>query len=85
MKPYEIRFSREAAEDVKKLSPYLRRKLKDILVSVVATDPRSGKKLAGDLVGFYSIRLSYRDRIVYSIDAKGRTVYVHRARTHYGD
>jgi len=83
--PYEIRFTKEAEKDVKKLSPGLRRKLREILLETVAVDPWSGKPLVGDLKGFYSIRLTYRDRIVYSIDEKARIVFVHRARTHYGD
>jgi Txe/YoeB family toxin of Txe-Axe toxin-antitoxin module len=31
------------------------------------------------------MRLSYKDRLVYSIDEGSRTVFVHRARTHYVD
>lgn len=85
MKPYEIRFTKVAAKDVKKLSPHLKAKLKKILFSTVATEPKSGKRLVGDLHGFYSIRLSYNDRIVYSIDEHSHTVFVHRAMTHYGD
>jgi Txe/YoeB family toxin of Txe-Axe toxin-antitoxin module len=45
----------------------------------------SGKKLAGDLQGFYSVRLTLKDRIVYSVDQATRTIFVHRARTHYGE
>ena len=55
MKPFSIRFTKEAAKDVTKLSPHLRRKLREILLANVATDPFSGKKLVGDLQGFYSI------------------------------
>ena len=85
MKPYDVRFTKEAAKDVRKLSLRLKRKLKDILLSTVSIEPKSGKRLVGDLKGFYSIRLSYKDRIVYSIDEDTRTVFIHRARTHYGD
>ena len=85
MTSYEIRFTKEAAKDIKKLTPRLRRKLRDILVETVAVEPRSGRRLVGDLQGFYALRLSYKDRIVYSIDEKVWTVFVHRARTHYGD
>ena len=85
MKPYKIRFTKEAAKDVKKVAPRLRQKLKTILLSSVATDPRSGKKLVGDLEGFYSLRLTYKDRIIYSVDKKSHTVFIHRARTHYGE
>ncbi len=82
---YEIRLTKESAKDVKKLSPQLNKKLKDILQNHISLDPYSGKKLVGQLKGFYSIHLSYQDRIVYSIDEQNRTVYIHRAKTHYGE
>ena len=48
-------------------------------------NPYEGKRLLGDLAGSYSYRLTYKDRIVYSLDEKQRTIYIERARTHYGD
>ncbi len=85
MTRYEIRFSKEAKKDVKRLSPKLRAKLKTILLEVITEDPFAGKKLLGDLAGNYSYRLTYKDRIVYSIDEAAGIVYVKRARTHYGE
>lgn len=85
MKPYHILFTKEAAKDVKKLNPKLQKKLKEILNNNIANDPLSGKKLIGDLEGFYSVRLTHQDRIVYSIEQKDHTVFIHRARTHYGE
>ena len=85
MTPYAIRFTKEAVKDVDKLQPRLKEKLKIVLREQVAPNPRCGKRLAGDLAGFFSLRLSYRDRLVYSVDDGSRTVFVHRARTHYGD
>jgi mRNA-degrading endonuclease RelE of RelBE toxin-antitoxin system len=85
MTPYEIRFTKEAVKDFHKLTPKLQRKLREILSESVAKDPRCGKRLIGDLADFFSFRLSYRDRIVYSVDEAARTVIVHRARTHYGE
>ena len=85
MKPYHILLTKEAVKDVRKLTPRLREKLKAMLVNHLALDPFSGKKLAGDLDGFYSLRLTYQDRIVYTIDETSGTVIIHRARTHYGD
>ena len=85
MKPFSVRFTREAAKDVKRLSPRLRQKLREVLLADVATDPFAGKKLVGDLLGFYSVSLTHKDRIVYSVDAATRTIFVHRARTHYGE
>jgi mRNA interferase RelE/StbE len=85
VKPYVIVLTKEAAKDAKKLPPRLRRKLREMLLADVAIDPHSGKKLVGDLLGFYSVRLTIKDRIVYSIDEQTHTVTVHRARTHYGE
>lgn len=82
---YEIRVTREARKDIDTLSPKLKAKARDILLNVIAKDPYQGKKLLGDLAGSYSVRLSYKDRILYSIDEKHKTVFVERARTHYGD
>ena len=77
MKPYEIRFTKEAVKDFKKLTPRLQEKLKEILTHSIAPDPQFGKRLVGDLTGFFSVRLSFKDRIVYSIDDKSKTVFVH--------
>ncbi len=82
---YRIRFTRQADKDIKRLSPKLQSKLKDILRNRVATDPYSGKPLIGDLKGYYSIRLSHKDRVVYSISDDELLVLVIRAKTHYGN
>ena len=82
---YEIRVTHRAEKDIKKLTPQLKRKLYDILTEVIAHDPFQGKKLVGDLAGSYSCRLTYKDRIVYSIDPKNKVVYIERAATHYGE
>jgi len=82
---FEVRITHRAEKDIKKLTPSLKRKLYDILTEVIAQDPFQGKKLVGDLEGSYSYRLTYRDRIVYSIDVKNRTVYIEQAATHYGE
>ena len=85
MARYEIRFTKEAMKDVQKLSPQLTVKLKDILRNKIYVEPYTGKKLVGQLKGFYSIRLNYQDRIVYSVDEENLTIYIHRAKTHYGE
>jgi len=85
MKPYGIRLTREAVKDFDKLTPKLQRKLAEILTRSISPDPWCGKRLVGDLTGFYSFHLTYKDRIVYSVDEASRTVFVHRVRTHYGD
>jgi Txe/YoeB family toxin of Txe-Axe toxin-antitoxin module len=83
VKAFTVRFTKEAAKDVKGLPPRLRQKLREILLAGVAGDPFSGKKLVGDMRGFYSVRLTHKDCIVFSVDEAARTVFVHRARTHY--
>lgn len=82
---YEIRITRRAEKDIKKLTSQLKDKLYDILTEAIAKDPYQGKKLIGDLAGSYSYRLTYKDRIVYSIDSRHRIVYLERAATHYGN
>ena len=81
---YEIRFTREAFKDVKKLSSKLQKKLHEIITSRIVNQPYAGKKLVGDLSGFFSVRLSYQDRIIYTVDEENKTIFIHRAKTHYG-
>jgi mRNA-degrading endonuclease RelE of RelBE toxin-antitoxin system len=78
-----IRFTRQAAKDVRKLSPRLQAKLKDILRNRLAVDASSGKALVEELKGYYSVRLSFKDRIVYSIHDDELIVLILRAKTHY--
>ena len=85
MKEYEVQFTKEALKDLKKLSPFHQKKAKQLILNQIIPSPYSGKKLVGDLEGFYSIRLSFQDRIVYSIDPKNSIIMIHRSRTHYGD
>ena len=82
---YEVRFTKEAKKDVAKLTPKLKQKLKKVIQDKIAIEPYAGKKLVGDLAGFYSMRLSYKDRIIYTIDNKQKLIYIHRAKTHYGE
>ena len=83
--PYEIRITRQARKDIEMLLPKLKNKLRDLLIHVISRNPYEGKKLLGDLAGSYSYRLSLKDRVIYSIDEGKKTVYLERARTHYGD
>lgn len=82
---YTIFFTKQAEKDVRELSPKLKEKLKKILEQVLVHDPFSGKRLLRELKGSYSLRLSYQDRIVYSIDKEKKIVYIERAKTHYGE
>jgi len=82
---YAIRITRQARKDIEKLDSKLKEKLRVILQEVIAVNPYDGKKLIGDLAGSYSYRLTFKDRIVYSIDETEKVVYLERARTHYGE
>ena len=85
MKPYEVRFTKEAVKDFHKLTPKLQQKLKEVLTESISKNPLCGKRLVGDLAGFFSYRLTFKDRIVYSVDDAAKTIFVHRTRTHYGE
>lgn len=82
---YKIKFTKQAQKDIAKLSPKLKKKLKDILLNKIALQPESGKPLLGQLKGYYSVRLSFHDRVVYRIEDDRCIVIVIRARTHYGE
>ena len=82
---YTILITHQARKDIEKLTPKLKQKLKNILENVIAVNPYEGKKLIGNLLGSYSCRLTFKDRIVYSVDDTKRIVYVERAKTHYGE
>ena len=82
---WTIRFTRQAEKDLRRLTPKMRDKVKQILRNRVAVDPYCGKALVGDLRGYYSLRISYKDRLLYTIRDEQLLVIVIRARTHYGE
>lgn len=79
---FRVLITRRAEKDIQKLTPKLKNKLYEILTQALCVDPFQGKRLIGDLEGSYSFRLTYQDRIIYSIDPKNRIIYIERARTH---
>lgn len=82
---YQIEFTKQAQKDIAKLTPKLKAKLKDILRNKISISPETGKPLVGDLKGYYSVRLSFQDRIVYRIENDRCVVLIIRAKTHYGE
>jgi Txe/YoeB family toxin of Txe-Axe toxin-antitoxin module len=82
---YHIELTKQAQKDIAKLSPKLKSKLKNILRNKISVAPESGKALVGDLKGYFSVRLSFQDRIVYRIENDRCVVVVIRAKTHYGE
>jgi toxin YoeB len=90
MKKYEIIFSDEAQKDLK----YWKKKgqvnaLKKIqaLLDDLELHPEYGigkpEKLKHHLSGFWSRRIDYKNRIIYSINNSTVIVYVVSARGHY--
>lgn len=84
MHEYEIRITKQALKDIRKLSPKMKNKLRSIFSEVLSKTPNEGKQLVGDLKGNFSLRLNIYDRIVYSIDEDNKIVYIKRTKTHYG-
>ena len=82
---YHIELTKQAQKDIAKLTPKLKAKLKDILRHKIAVAPETGKPLIGNLKGYYSVRLSFQDRIVYRIENERCVVLIVRAKTHYGE
>ena len=85
MAAFKVLLTGLAVKDLKKIPPKLQTKARDILLTVLVEEPFSGEKLVGDLKGNYSYELSYKDRIIYSIDKKEKIVYVKRVKGHYED
>jgi len=85
MDDYQILFSKKAQKDIAQLTSNQKAKLQEILQQVLAINPYSGKALQGKLSGFYSYRLTRKDRIVYEILEEDKVVLVIRAKTHYGE
>jgi mRNA interferase RelE/StbE len=81
--PFRLQITRRAQKDIETLTPKLRKRLREILVNRIAVNPFDGKKLVGDLKGWWSVRLTLKDRVVYSNDEEEHTVYILRARTHH--
>jgi len=82
---YQIELTKQAQKDITKLTPKLKTKLKEILRYKLSVAPETGKPLTGNLKGYYSVRLSFQDRIVYRIENDRCVVVIIRAKTHYGE
>ena len=82
---YAVKFSKQAQKDIQQFTPKLRDKAKEIIRNYISINPYKGKTLVGSMKGYYSVRLTYKDRIVYSIDDDLIVVFILRAKTHYGE
>jgi Txe/YoeB family toxin of toxin-antitoxin system len=82
---YEVIFTKQAKKDIDKLTSKNKEKLKNIILNIIKINPFEGKRLIGELKGYYSLRLNIKDRIVYKIDEKNKIVYIMMCKTHYSE
>ncbi|MDL2719229.1 MAG: Txe/YoeB family addiction module toxin [Acidobacteriota bacterium] len=87
MKRWRVVFTRQAQRDARKLARSGLKVKAQLLLELLAEDPRRSpppfEKLVGDLAGAYSRRINVQHRLVYQILEKERTVKVIRMWTHY--
>jgi Txe/YoeB family toxin of Txe-Axe toxin-antitoxin module len=81
---WRIELTKTAIKDISLLSDKQKLKLKEILRQI-SSDPTIGKALIGDLKGYFSVRLSLKDRVVYRIEKDRLIVVILRCRSHYGE
>jgi Txe/YoeB family toxin of toxin-antitoxin system len=84
---YEIRYTRHAVKDIKRLKrSHLDDKAKH-LIELLRKDPYTSpppyETLVGDLKGAYSRRINRQHRLVYRVDESHRAVIVLRMWSHY--
>lgn len=83
----ELRFTKQAQKDAKKLASSNLRPQAERLLEVLKNDPFSNpppfEKLVGDLAGAYSRRINIQHRLVYQVYPKEKAVKVIRMWTHY--
>jgi Txe/YoeB family toxin of toxin-antitoxin system len=84
---WKIVVTKQAAKDSRRLSDARLRPQAERLLSVLRANPFQTpppfEKLAGDLAGSYSRRISIQHRLVYQVFKKEKTVKVMRMWTHY--
>ena len=84
---WELRYTKQAQKDAKKLSASgLKGKAQELL-KVIKENPYQNpppyEKLVGDLTGAYSRRINIQHRLVYQVYEKERIIKVIRLWTHY--
>jgi len=84
---YEIRYTKHAIKDIKRLKhANLDQKVKN-LIEVIRKNPFETpppyEKLVGDLTGAYSRRINRQHRLIYKINYEHRAIIIIRMWTHY--
>lgn len=78
----QVALSTNAKREYEKFSKQERAKIKKKLLSL-ERNPLSGKKLKGELVGYYSIRV-WPYKIIYEVNKKENMIQVHKIRHRQG-
>ena len=87
---YQLEFKKQALEQVKAIAQNkkLTKKLQEILDDIIA-NPYSPnfkfERLKYNLSGYYSKRLTQKDRIIYQVEDEIVTVLILSVIGHYGD
>jgi Txe/YoeB family toxin of toxin-antitoxin system len=84
---WELRFTKQASKDAKKISASNLKPQVEKLLAVMAVNPFQNpppyEKLVGDLAGAYSRRINIQHRLVYQVYEKEQAVKIIRLWTHY--
>lgn len=84
---WQLVFTKHAAKDAKKITSVEMRSKIEKLLKILAINPYKtippSKKLIGDLLGAYSIRINIQHSLVYQILDDIRTVKIIRMWSHY--
>ena len=84
---WELRYTKQAQKDAKKISASGLKKKAQALLDVIKEDPYQNpppyEKLVGDLSGAYSRRINIQHRLVYQVYEEERVIKVIRLWTHY--
>jgi len=84
---WRLVFTKQAQKDAQKIASSGLKQQAENLLSILAVDPFQTppvfEKLAGDLKGAYSRRISIKHRLVYEVHEDERAVKILRMWTHY--
>ena len=87
MVSWELRYTKQAQKDAKKLSASGLKKKAQALLEIIKKDPYQNpppyEKLVGDLSGAYSRRINIQHRLVYQIYEEENVIKVLRLWSHY--
>ena len=86
---WELRYTKQALKDAKKLSSSGLRQQAETLLAILKKNPFTNsplyKKLTGDMRGSYSRRINIQHRLVYQVFSEERIVKIIRMWSHYDD